>query len=174
MRLFVAIDVSDSIKEHLSYLQRSIDYPGLRLVSPKNIHLTLNFLGEQENYESIIAKLKEISFESFTLKLETLGYFPHAEKPRVIWAGLEDNKELAKLQRSVDLLFTPQESFKPHLTIARFKKKSLEKERAAIMKAVDELSIKHLTFKVNSFKLYKSTLTPLGPVYEVLEAFKAK
>ena len=171
MRLFVAIDIPDMVKEHLSFLQRSLERDGLRLVHPKNIHLTLNFLGEQQDVEHIIARLKTLAFEQFSLRLATPGCFPDNDDPRVVWVGLDASAALADLQRRIDLLFTPQKSFKAHLTLARIKNLSFQ-EKVLLVRDIERLPVRPLSFKVASFKLYKSTLTPLGPVYEVLEVFK--
>ena len=100
MRLFIAIDVPDSIKEHLSFLQRSIEDKHLRLVHPKNIHLTLNFLGDEGSIEEIIKKLHSIPFESFTLRLGKMGFFPDKYSPHVIWVGLDSSPALSKLQHA--------------------------------------------------------------------------
>ena len=169
----MAIDVSEVVKEHLAFLQRSLDVAGLHLVHPKNIHLTLNFLGTRSDIDKIIERLKTVSFKPFNLHLTNTGFFPTVDEPRVLWVGLEQSIELVSLQRQIDLLFKPKKSFKAHLTIARIKGVD-EKHRLAIIDAVQRLKVKPLSFKVSSFKLFKSTLTPLGPVYEVLETFKPK
>lgn len=173
MRLFVAIDIPDAIKEHLSFLQRSLEREGLRLVHPKNIHLTLNFLGEQDDADRIIALLKSVSFEQFSLHLADIGCFPDVDDPRVLWVGLASSAALADLQRRIDRLFTPQKSFKAHLTIARVQRLS-SKDKAFLVRDAERLQVRPLQFKVTCFKLYKSTLTPLGPLYEVLEVFKSE
>ena len=171
MRLFVAIDVPENIKEHLAFLQRSLTTK-IRLIHPKNIHLTLNFLGERDNIDHLIEQLKTVRFHPFQLRLKDQGFFPTPLHPRVLWIGLEDNHELLHLQRQIDMIFMPDKSFKPHLTLARIRHLS-EQERLQLIKEAEQLPIKSLSFKVTSFRLYKSTLTPLGPVYEVLETFRA-
>lgn len=176
MRLFVAIDVPDSIKDHMAFLQRSIEHvSGLRMVHPKNTHLTLNFLGEctDADIDSIILKLSDISFESFTLKLSGIGFFPSRDAPRVCWVGLKDNKRLFSLQKKIDKLFIPPLSFKAHLTLARIRKLNIA-DLESFLRETDSLKVKPLSFKVTSFKLYKSTLTKVGPIYEVLQTFKAR
>ncbi|MBN1275417.1 RNA 2',3'-cyclic phosphodiesterase [Candidatus Woesearchaeota archaeon] len=172
MRLFVAIDVPDSVKEHLAFLQRSLDRQELRLIQPKNIHLTLNFLGERPSAEPVIDRLSTIDFSPFTLRLSGAGFFPSPENPRVLWVGLEDDEGLFSLQRKIDELFTPEKSFRAHLTLARVKR-AQEQERLRLLAEVARLRVKQLSFPVRAFKLYKSTLTALGPVYEALETFKA-
>lgn len=173
MRLFIAIDVPESIKEHLTFLQRSIidTDNNLKLIHPKNIHLTLNFIGEEKKPEKVIKKLQKINFTPFNLQLSELGFFPTKENPHILWVGLKKNKYLFDLQKKIDLFFTPKKSFKPHLTIARIKKIKEEEKIINLLQQIEKLQVKNLSFKVKSFRLYKSTLTPIGPVYEVLETF---
>lgn len=174
MRLFVAIDVPENVKEHLAFLQRSVECDGLRLVHPKNIHLSLNYLGEVPKIDNIIESLRLITFHQFTLQLDrNIGFFPDKEHPKVLWVGLQENEELLKLQRQIDLLFKPKKSFKAHMTIGRVKK-TTEENKIQLIKQAEQLNIKKLSFKVNSFKLFKSNLTKMGPIYEVIETFKAK
>jgi len=94
MRLFIALDVPNSIKEHISFLQRSLDISCLRFVHPKNIHLTLNFLGEENDIKDIIQTLHKINFSPFVLRLSSIGFFPHQYDPKVVWIGLDDNEKL--------------------------------------------------------------------------------
>lgn len=173
MRLFVAIDIPDAVKDHLAFLQRSLDmFPGPLWVAPKNIHLTLSFLGEQDSAEEVIEKLSKISFDQFTLRLSELTFFPPYHS-RLLWLTLEESKELNALQSAIDKIFEPEKSFKPHLTLARMKR-IRPKDFDALTRAADKLEVKPLSFKVLSFKLYRSTLTPVGPIYEALETFKVR
>ncbi len=170
----MAVDIPDSVREHLSFVQRSINGfdSNVRFVHPKNFHLTLNFLGNMDS-DDVISLLRKVSFESFSLRLSGIGFFPSRDSPRVLWVGFVDNDSLFDLQRKIDLFFKPDKSFKPHITIARIKKHFSDDKLFSFLKLVDNISVKPLSFKVRSFKLYKSTLTPLGPIYEVLESFSA-
>lgn len=173
MRLFVAIDVPDAVKDHLAFLQRSLDTVlGPRWLAPKNIHLTLSFLGEQDSAEEVIEMLSAVRFESFTLHLHELIFFP-PHRPHILCVSLEESKALHSLQAQVDRIFEPEKSFKPHLTLARMKNMRAQ-DFEALAQAVSRLDVKALSFKVTSFKLYQSTLTSVGPIYEVLETFKAR
>lgn len=172
MRLFIAIDIPTQIKEYLSSIQESFDVP-LKRVLPKNIHLTLNFLGDYKDAASVVEKLYEVNFAPFTLKLNEAGFFPDEIDPKVVWVGLKDNKALFSLQKDIDLFFTPKRSFKPHLTLARVGKLSNE-EKIKLVKYAQGVKVKPLEFSVQSFRLYKSTLTQFGPIYEAVETFNSK
>jgi 2'-5' RNA ligase len=172
MRLFVAIDVPEKVKEHLVFLQRSLSNHALRFVHPKSMHMTLYFFGDVPHERLIVEKLKSIAFSPFTLKLSGTGFFPHEKDPKVIWVGLEEQNNIIALQQRISELFEPKKDFKPHLTLARTGTKRFD---STLLRAnVTNLEVKLLSFKVSSFKLYRSTLTSLGPVYEVLETYAAK
>ena len=59
MRLFVAIDINDDIKEKLSVLQKSISQQcmlkrfDVKWVSPEQMHLTLKFFDKVKNAQSL-------------------------------------------------------------------------------------------------------------------------
>jgi 2'-5' RNA ligase len=173
MRLFIAIDISEDIKKTIREVQEELkEIKGLKLVQPDKCHLTLNFLGKRDDAEDIVNKLKTIKFEKFILKTNSLGVFPTEQYIQVIWLGLEENEELKKLQRSIDVYFKSDKSFRAHVTIARVKHISKE-EKLKIIKILNK-KIEEKSFEVDSFKLYQSNLTPLGPIYESLESFKAE
>lgn len=179
MRLFIAIELPEEIKAELKEIQAKIDknLAKLRIVDPEKIHLTLKFLGEVEDskIEKIKEKLKEIEFEPFELKIKDIGVFPSEKYIRVVWVGLEPEDKVAGLQQKIDnsllQMFKKEKDFKAHLTLARVK---FVKEKEKFAESLKKIKVEEKFFKVNSFKLIKSTLTPEGPVYEDLEEFKAK
>ena len=63
----------------------------LKMVKPKNIHLTVRFLGDiqQSMVDAIYEEMKQITFTSFQIQLEGLGAFPKLSYPRVVWAGIK-------------------------------------------------------------------------------------
>ncbi|MBR9699021.1 RNA 2',3'-cyclic phosphodiesterase [Candidatus Woesearchaeota archaeon] len=156
MRLFVAILFSHSF--FLS-LQQKLDST-LRFAH--DFHLTLKFLGEvaDSQLEDIKERLGTIAFKPFSLHASHIGSFPH-----VVWVGFDECEELKQLQGEIekaleDIFPREKRDFKAHVTLARSKEEikvgfDVEKEE----------------FKVDSFILYKSTLTPEGPVYEKLASF---
>ena len=177
MRVFIAIDVSEEIKNYLKELQKEIkDFdPNAKLTYPNDFHITLKFLGEVDDSktEQIKNLLEKASFIPFSLKLSNPGYFDD-KLLRVAWVGIDDSKEnIADLQKGIDkqlIYFFPKEkSFKPHFTLARIR--SVENPET-YKEHIKNLKIEQKEFKADSFKLIKSTLTKEGPVYEVLKEYK--
>ena len=178
MRTFIAIELEEKIKELLSKIQAELKKSGedIKWVNPRDIHLTLKFLGEVEEQKipKIIQLLKEAACATkpFTIELNTLGGFPTLRSPRVIWAGIEKGKgELTRLAHTIEdaivSLKSPKENraFSTHFTLGRIKH---IKDTQGFQKEVEQIQFPLLAQEVTSVTLFKSTLTPKGPIYEKL------
>jgi 2'-5' RNA ligase len=179
-RLFIAIDVSEDIIKYLKELQddlRSIGDRQFKLVD--EFHLTLLFIGEtsDDDIPKITEALDCVSFDCFELELAGQGVFPDHLRVRVVWTGLKDNPALIKLQIDIDsslsfLKLPKTNSFHPHLTLARVKQLS-DQDRVKLGDVLEK-TVDPLKCNISSFRLYKSTLSPEGPVYECLKEFPQK
>lgn len=189
MRLFIALDLPKSLKEILFLLceQKKV-IEGVNIVSKENYHITLKFLGEVSELmiPPITDKLREITrkFNPFFLKISHSGVFPNSQFPRVVWIGVEDDMTIRKLASAIEeslesLGFKREEKeFKSHITLARVKEpRNGRYFFDLINRRFKELSISHedfknsLKFEVKEFVLMKSTLTPKGSIYDVLQRF---
>lgn len=181
IRCFIAIDVDNpEVVGKIMDMQKKLEVEGAKLkpVEPENLHLTLFFLGEQSPkiIERVQAVMSTISFKSFTMKLEGLGAFPSHERPRVIWVGVTKGfEEVQEIYRSlrpklqaIPLRLESEETFVPHITIARVKFSGYAMKRVIVSLKDVELGFQ----EVRSIKLKKSTLTPRGPIYETLYEVK--
>lgn len=171
MRLFIAIELPEEVKEELIRLQN--EFSGLGKINfVRAFHLTLKFLGEvpDEKVSKIKERLKGISFEPFKVKLSNVGAFPNENYIRVIWVGLESEK-INELQKKIDDclegLFEKEKRFSAHVTLGRVKLIS-DKQK---LKDKLKKEVKDLGFPVNKFKLIKSELKSDGPVYSDLEVY---
>lgn len=130
-RLFVALPVSDEIQKGCEALQAigKTKTASVRWVDPKQIHLTLVFLGwtDPALQSKIEAVIQEIAgdFPPFTLKVTGLGAFPKLHSPKVIWAGVAEERPLMTLQHalaekigSVGIVLESR-PYRPHLTLGR-------------------------------------------------------
>ena len=179
MRLFVAIELPEEIKEYLADIQSKIKEnlskeDELRFVSKDQMHLTLKFLGEvqPDKVEKINQLLGEASFKPFSPSLGGLGVFPNEEYIRVVWLGLSSEDKIISLQGEIDdklkKLFPKERDFKPHLTLARVKS---IKGPGIFINNLKTVKIENKLINLDSFKLVKSTLTQNGPIYEELQSF---
>ncbi len=178
MRAFIAIEITKEIQETLSKLQAELKTApaDAKWVEPENIHLTLKFLGEVEEQKipRIIQSLKEVSriFKPFMMELKNIGGFPTIQSPRVIWVGIEKGKEglhelAASIEDTLVKLKFPKETrkFSSHLTIGRVK---YIKDKKSFSQILSKAQFSPLPQEVKSITLFKSTLTPHGPIYEKL------
>ena len=122
MRLFIAICLSDRMKDALIEAQNKMYDGGVRgNFSPEeNLHLTLAFIGEAPDAEPVLDALEEVCFTPFELTLEGLGCFGDLR-----WAGLRDSAPLEAVARRLrralaehDILFD-RKRFSPHITLIR-------------------------------------------------------
>ncbi|MDD2705682.1 MAG: RNA 2',3'-cyclic phosphodiesterase [Acidocella sp.] len=125
MRLFVALDLPWEVKEDLSEL--SCNIPGARWVPTDNFHLTLRFIGEANRLqaEEIDLALASLRGRSFSFSLSGLGWFEKNGRVNTLYAGVERNQDLARLQAKVETalhrvgLPPDRRRFTPHVTLAR-------------------------------------------------------
>lgn len=181
-RVFIAINLPKEIKSKLVDLQNQLtefDLP-VRWTNPKNIHLTLIFLGEiiEKRIEKVIEICEETvsQFKSFHLKIKNLGGFPDEKNPRIIWIGVEDSQDLISLQKELsnkfrDLGFEIEKrEFSPHLTLGRTKARVKNFESLIAKLGPVDLG----GFEVKSIEIMESELTPEGPIYKILEKIPLK
>jgi 2'-5' RNA ligase len=174
MRLFVALDFNEH-HDYLSELQ-GVFTPTVRASFPRSFHLTLIFLGEvpESQLDQTKESLENTDFQSFRLRLGSMGVFPSAQSPRVLWVGVQPVEQITALQKQVEGslagMFPPDPRFHPHVTLARVR---YVKDREALKKALSHL-VEPKEIDVSSFELIKSVLTPQGPLYETIARISAK
>ncbi len=179
MRCFLAVDLSEEVKDYLNNIIKSIDSSEAKVgwVTPNQLHLTLKFLGEvsEDKIEKVVKELDKIEFQKFELKITNFGVFPDYNYVRILWVDTEPIRYILELKTKVEkslLDFFPKEDkrFLPHITIGRVK---FVKDGIGFVKRLKDVKILEKSFIVNNFKLYKSNLTSDGPIYEVLKEFRA-
>lgn len=173
VRLFVAIDLPEDIRERLGgpqdYLKKSS--ARLNLVDPALIHMTLKFIGEVDNdaVGKISSVLSSITFSPYILHITGIGT-NNPRQPRVIWCEIADGGGSAALHATVENALAPlgiprdDRPFRPHATLARVKQS--DSSLPGWILAIPPGNLGMCT--VTEFRLKKSTLTPRGPVYETL------
>jgi 2'-5' RNA ligase len=182
MRLFVAIDLSDEIRENIFRLSKILGVKGVKIVERENIHLTLKFLGEvnKSKKDRVIAALEEIEFKGFRVNFKGVGFFPNASKVRVIWVGVDEGAEkltalaYAIEDKMAELKFKKERRFVPHATIARVKGMEPNTKATLLERLAGFESEEFGEMEVTHFALKKSTLTPKGPIYEDVKLFRPR
>lgn len=178
VRCFIALDFDEKIVQETARIQEvlgSWKFLG-KMTELENLHLTLKFLGEidESKLEEVRKDLREIKEKSFEGKLDHAGLFNVLGNPKIVWIKL-NGKGIFDLQKKIDEVleknFKKEERFMGHLTIARVKYVS---DKSGFRKYVENIGVKDIPFKINSFKLMKSELKPIGPVYSVIEEYKLR
>ena len=100
MRIFIAIELPDSVKKKIEVAQAPLKKTGafVSWVKPGNIHITLKFLGEvPEDKINEVFSAAEKAVEGtnrFAMNLKSMGAFPDFKRPRVIWIGSGSGEEV--------------------------------------------------------------------------------
>ena len=165
MRLFVAIELSDAVKDALIEAQNRMYDRGVRgsYTQEENLHLTLAFIGEYAEAEPIVDALSAVSFSAFVLALDGFGCFGD-----LWWAGLRASPALDALARRVRYALAEQgipfdrKRFSPHITLLRKAKG-----------AVPPLRTQSAEMTVDAFTLMRSDRGKNGMIYTPLARFPA-
>jgi len=188
MRLFVAIDLSASIRnslaEQIKDLESILDTRAIRWVKPSAMHLTLKFLGETPDHkvERIQSTLADIAprYSPFTMQIGTFGCFPNLRKPRVLWIGIQEQTGiLKKLHRELEMEFrklgfkAENRPFRAHLTLGRVKKNTHSKVLGTLRSQLGDVRIEELGKEtVEAICLIRSILRPTGAEYTHLGLYE--
>lgn len=192
MRLFVALDIDDGIRERIIRFEEGVMgfAPDVRWVKPESLHVTLKFIGEQPEDAAarIQGALSLIPSSASEIHFRGYGFFPTATSARVFWIGMEAGPELAALARAVDekmaSLGIPKEdrAFSPHLTLARGAEGSgsprsskSDRPNRNFQRLQEKLAAlpapEFGTMTAREFFLYQSQLSPKGSKYTKLAKF---
>jgi 2'-5' RNA ligase len=139
-----------------------------RLMTREQLHLTLQFLGDDADMEAVTAALNGFSVRGGRVRLGGAGAFPNARRGRVLWIGVAEGADvLARLadgvaERLALLGHVPDEQpFRPHLTIVRCARPTDLREPVAELGAEPFGS----GWPVEAVTVYESVLQPEGARY---------
>jgi 2'-5' RNA ligase len=190
MRLFVALDIPEDIRQRLAdYVQRSQQLvPSVRFVRVDGLHITLKFLGETQKLAAICEALEKIEHPGFPVTIAGTGFFPNATHPRIFWAGIDAPQILPTLAQKIDVacaelgFATETRPFTPHLTLARSGSGNPHGSGLQGSRPLETLANK-LTqeeaphfgmMDATHYHLYESQLHPRGAIYKKIATFPLK
>lgn len=181
IRSFIAFDIqNEGILNRIAATQKLLMQTNadLKLVEPKNIHITVRFLGPMnpEMVDKVYEAMKKVKFNPFNIQLQGLGVFPTVNYPRVVWAGITLGAEQLKsifeqLEPMLhDLGFAPEpEGFNAHLTIARVRSGANKQRLVDFVNRQSGYEFGNI--KANCLRLKRSQLSPMGPTYTTLKEY---
>jgi 2'-5' RNA ligase len=185
IRSFIAIPVSPGVQSAAKRLInefKSVD-SGIKWVPTENLHLTLKFLGDVDNTEvhEVCKTIRSATaaIDPFELHFRGAGGFPNLEKPRVIYAGVDDpTGQLVQLvadleTRLAGMGFKPEpRDYTPHLTLGR-KRGSGGRPDPALIDSIESYSDFELgELVVEEVLLMASFLDKSGPTYQVMDTIE--
>lgn len=173
-RLFVALRPPAEIRSLLLGLMGGVG--GARWQEDAQLHLTLRFIGDVDGRtaEDIATALLGIRQPAIETALSGIGVFDRKGVIDTLWVGVSPAGDLAQLHRKIDnalvrLGLAPESrAYKPHITLARFNRKSAD--IAAFAALHGGLSSK--PFTLNAFALYESRLGSERAIYEPVARYK--
>lgn len=188
MRLFVALDIDDVIRDRIARFLDGVRgfAPDARWARPESLHVTLKFIGErpEEEIDNIKRALETIEAGTFEMNFRGYGFFPSARAPRVFWVGIEGGPKLTSLAATVDetlaRLGVPKEEhpFNPHLTLARgagSPRRKGDNPNRSFQRLQERLAAlptpEFGTMTSRECFLYRSQLSPSGSKYTKLAGF---
>lgn len=168
MRLFLAINFHSEVRraviEATSDLRAAA--PTLNWMDESRLHLTLKFLGEQE--DAVIGPLGEAldrvagRHRQFSTRIGDVGAFPNFRRARVVWMGVDRESRLELLHHDVEqacegLGFEVEgRAFRPHLTLGRVRERTAEEELRRLSRLSKRIEFECETM-VESIDLMRST-----------------
>jgi RNA 2',3'-cyclic 3'-phosphodiesterase len=186
MRVFIAVDINQQIKEAIGRLQEQlrkktgIGKGQASWVRPDAMHLTLKFLGEidDEQLTQVCKTVEEIAkgHKSFELNVESVGFFG-GRAAKVLWVGSGAGSEkLCALAKEIDERLAQagfakeDREFAAHLTLCRIKDIAAGKSLAEAAGRFGDF--KAGTVLIEKVLVYQSQLTPTGPIYTALGSYR--
>jgi RNA 2',3'-cyclic 3'-phosphodiesterase len=180
LRTFVAVEITSAIRSRAVELLDALEgtTADVNWVEPHNLHLTLKFLGDVHQNE--FARVCQVmargaaDVKPFELDVRGAGAFPNAARPRTIWLGTAAGTEPMvvlhdRIEAALAKLGYREEHrrFQPHMTIGRVRGAGPGiTELGTLLQQQADFAAGRMT--VGKVTLFASTLTPDGPVYDVL------
>ena len=183
-RLFVAIEVPEAVKQELENVQadcrRRLADSSVTWTRPENLHLTLRFFGNIETARTteLLTCLHRScqTFGPLSLSCRRIGFFPPRKRPRVLWAGVEDEANcLPEFVRAINVATSgfgenePEKRFSAHVTLGRIKEIA-RRDAEAVTELVRKLAeAKFGSWRAKEILLMRSELRSEGARHSILE-----
>ena len=169
VRLFAALAPPAVVREALAGWARSLPAdPAVRLVPEKNLHVTLVFLGGQDeaDLDAIAAAVLSAARQLGELAVAGAAWLPNERRPGVLVADLAAPDELAELHADLLAALRPWHEpetrpLRPHVTVARVR-------RGARPRRTGIGPPPPVAFRAPELVLYRSRLGGGGARYEAV------
>lgn len=166
-KLFLAIPIPNAAASALAGIQPP-SAPGVRLVLPDQMHLTLCFIGESQ-IDPIAAAIRNVRIPKLILDIVGVGQFPSVAGSTMLWAGIRPDSALVSLHAALSNALTPlgfqpeHRPYRPHISLARCEP-SVPAGLVATFLA-DRASLTLDRIVIDALSLYSSHFVAGIPVY---------
>ncbi len=184
MRLFIGLELDEPVRTAAAVVAARLetrlsevarDFKA-RWIPDANLHVTIWFLGEiaDEATAVLIEQLRgPLPVSPFELAVRGCGAFPRSGVPRVLWIGTAEgtaavvDAHAALAVRLAPLGYRPEaRAYSPHVTMARVKEPGRAARAVRQVLADDPADCGRTA--VGALTLFRSRLSPQGPLYERL------
>lgn len=186
MRLFVALEVPDEVREKLAAIRDRFPKPQsqMRWVRAEQFHVTLKFIGEvdEEKVDEIMGALRAVQQGSpVQCGFCGLGWYWNAKGFGMLFSKIEDDGSLRALASRVDECLQPanfepeHQEYMPHLTLARCKplksrpRSAVPEDLSAVARETEGLEFGRM--QAREMHLMQSKLGTSGPKYSRVATF---
>lgn len=173
-RIFIGIFISQELRTKILQLENNYRDLPVRWVKEENLHLTLIPPMQLDDNEVVKAVEKLQTFKNkvgpVEIRFNRISLGPNPRRPRLIWLGGEPNQKLIELKNKLTQILglrAESRSFRPHLTITRFKPKDYA--NFPIKDLCEEIDWKETA---ESFSIIQSECLESGARYTVLEKIR--
>ncbi len=184
-RIFIGLLLHQRTRSALTSAQRQLQAQPLavRWVRPKNLHITLHFLGDvnpsavPQIEQTLDAELRGLSAPTFAFDM--LGAFPKVKTPVIVWAGMtQEQPALQQLHRAAELaglavgVQPEQRPYTPHATLGYVKRDATSQQRQQIATAIQQPWAGAAQRTEHAVAIIHSQLTRQGPIYTPLHTWQ--
>jgi 2'-5' RNA ligase len=179
MRLFLAINIPGELRRTLSDAVQPLRdlAPDIRWTSELKLHLTIKFLGEQEDSRlpAIEDAMRSTAAQhaSTAVTINGFGAFPNTRRPRVVWIGVEHSPRLELLAHDLECAFetigfeAEARAFRPHITLGRVRESLGLEQARSLARAARRMDFEE-SLPVESVDLMRSVAGAGGSTYQLI------
>lgn len=167
MRLFIGIELTDSIKDELASYIAKLPQGKKGWENPHDFHLTLLFIGEtpDENVRMIKERMRKIQISPFTIQIGQVQFFNR----RVMYLSILPSEDLLRLQQEVAQTFPEWvdpngKNFIPHITVKRWQRYEYDE----LSEGLRINPLKPISLRVERLSLFKSEKDSQNRKYHVI------
>ena len=158
MRLFIAVPLSDAVRNSLVSYQDKLYDLGVRgnFSSKENLHITMAFIGEYSDPDSVLNALSSVTFTPIPITLSETGTFRD-----LWWAGISGSPALEavcrRIRRTLSESGIPwdRKRFSPHITLLR----------KANIEVIPPIKPDPVSMNVDTISLFRSERGKNGMIY---------